>query len=123
MPFLKIFLRGGLTVSLCHIIMKITVKMQQKNGGSEMNTKTKRAWLKEIRKKCGYSQEVTAKEAGIHRSSYTHIENGSRNPSVATAQRLARVLGFDWTIFFSPISGELQQEAKGRKQKAAKGGK
>lgn len=72
--------------------------------------KAKRNWLRVIRWKHGYTQDLTAKKAGIHRSSYTHIENGRRNPSVNTAQKIAKVLEFDWTLFFNQNGGETPHE-------------
>lgn len=56
--------------------------------------------LKERRDLLGYSQQEVANKAGIERSYYTKIENGLR-PSVKVAQSLGKVLGLDWTIFFT----------------------
>jgi putative transcriptional regulator len=49
-------------------------------------------------------QEI-ADEAGIDRSFYTQIESGIRNPSVPTAKKIAKVLGFNWTLFFDLEGG------------------
>lgn len=47
------------------------------------------------------TQEQVAEQANITRAFYTMIENGQKKPSPIVAQRLANVLGFDWTIFFT----------------------
>lgn len=59
-----------------------------------------RDWLKEIRLKKGLTQEQVAILSDISRSHYTHIEQGTKTPSVDVAKRIAKQLGFDWTIFF-----------------------
>nr|WP_188498758.1 helix-turn-helix transcriptional regulator [Pullulanibacillus pueri] len=46
-----------------------------------------------------YTQAQVARLSGIERSYYTKIENGTM-PSVKVAQRIAKVLNFDWTLFF-----------------------
>lgn len=46
------------------------------------------------------SQKEVADEAGISQTAYCNIESGRRNPSVKVAQKLGKVLGFDWTEFF-----------------------
>ena len=42
-----------------------------------------------------------AREAGISRAAYTNIENGKRRPSPEVAQKIAKVLKFKWTLFFT----------------------
>lgn len=61
----------------------------------------RRQWLIDIRLENGMSQNDVAVQAGIHRVTYGQFETGRRNPSVPTAQRIAKVLDFDWTIFFT----------------------
>lgn len=56
--------------------------------------------LREERLKRGYTQESLGKEVGLVRQAISNIENGINHPSVDTAQKLAKVLGFDWTRFF-----------------------
>jgi DNA-binding XRE family transcriptional regulator len=31
---------------------------------------------------------------------YHCIETGTKNPSVATARKISKILGFDWQLFF-----------------------
>lgn len=57
-----------------------------------------RHWLIALRK--DRTQQEVADSAGITRSSYAHIETGRRDPSVATAKRIASALNFEWTLFF-----------------------
>lgn len=64
-----------------------------------------REWLVQLRKQQGLTQQQVADRAGISRSYYSGIENGTRDGQVDKIKRIADVLGFDWTIFF---------ESKGR---------
>lgn len=59
-----------------------------------------RSWLRELRSKNCLTQEQVAKLSGISRSHYTHIEQGSKTPSVYVAKKIAKTLKFDWTLFF-----------------------
>jgi len=70
----------------------------------------KRLWLIKYRK--DLTQEKVADLSNIDRTTYCHIENGLRNPSVKTAKQIAQVLGFDWTIFFNEKSSEKPQKNK-----------
>jgi len=63
--------------------------------------KKNRIWLQKLRIAANKTHQEVANEAGIERAYYTMIENGTRSPSPAVAQRIAKVLGFDWTIFFT----------------------
>ncbi|MCM3488827.1 helix-turn-helix domain-containing protein [Alkalihalophilus marmarensis] len=56
--------------------------------------------VRSIRKQKGYTQEFVAKESGIARSFYTHIESGAKKPSVGVAKKIAKTLSVPWTIFF-----------------------
>lgn len=56
--------------------------------------------IRSIRKQKGYTQEFVAKESGIARSFYTHIESGAKKPSVGVAKKIAKTLSIPWTIFF-----------------------
>ena len=46
------------------------------------------------------THQQVADHVGISRSYYTMIELGKRNPSVATARKIAQALRVRWTIFF-----------------------
>lgn len=59
-----------------------------------------RKWLKDIRKDKGLTQEQVASEIYINRSYYTQIENGTRNPSIHVAKKIADLLGFNPSSFF-----------------------
>ena len=59
-----------------------------------------RTWLKVRRVAWQLKSGDVAKAAGISQPVYSQIENGKKNPSVATAKRIASVLGFEWTKFF-----------------------
>ena len=46
------------------------------------------------------SEQQVADLCGISQPAYHGIEMGQKNPSVPTAQKIARALGFDWTLFY-----------------------
>ncbi|MDA2701383.1 helix-turn-helix transcriptional regulator [Bacillus cereus] len=60
-----------------------------------------RKWLKDFRYLKGYTHEDIANKCKISRSYYTHIENGTKTPSVEIAKKIGESLNFDWTFFFS----------------------
>lgn len=60
-----------------------------------------RQWLVNKRNLARLTQQEVADMACVKRAFYTQIENGTRNPSVATAQRIAQALNFDWPLFFA----------------------
>ena len=62
----------------------------------------RRVWLTRIREAKGISRAEAAKRSRLSKAFYDQIENGTRNPSVDTAQRIAIAIGFDWTLFFTP---------------------
>lgn len=66
-----------------------------------------RKWLKDKRDKIGLTHIEVANESGIQRAYYTMIENGTRNPSVEVAKKIAKVIGFEWTIFFENNCNEM----------------
>lgn len=49
--------------------------------------------LRILRKRAGLSQPSLASRLGCDRSFVTYMESGRREPSIATARRLARILG------------------------------
>lgn len=59
-----------------------------------------RNWLKNKRTNRKLTQEEVAKLSDISRSFYTHIEAGTKTPSVEVAKKIAKTLGFEWTLFF-----------------------
>lgn len=59
-----------------------------------------RAWLRDIRRIKGMTEKQVADTVGISQAAYHFIEHGQRNPTPSVAQRIADVLGFDWTLFY-----------------------
>lgn len=59
-------------------------------------------WLLEVRNNEGMTQAEVAEKSGISRAYYTQIELGERGRKlpVATAKKIAAVLGFDWRLFY-----------------------
>ena len=70
-----------------------------------------REWLKNIRKSHQLTQDKVAKQANISRSYYTHIENGTKTPTVEVAKRLGKCLGFKWTYFFEDNCSQKEHSA------------
>lgn len=66
--------------------------------------------LKEARKVRGLTQEQVATLAGIDRSTYSHIERGSRDPSFKAASGIARVLGTHIEDLFLPSCVRITHE-------------
>lgn len=72
--------------------------------------KKNREWL--VKYRGDMTQKEVAEKSQIKRAYYTQIENGSRNPSVKIAKKIAEVLGCDWTKFFEDESNNsLQKQA------------
>ncbi len=78
--------------------------VMKRKGGKIM-----RSWLKMFRLQRGLTQQVVADLSNIKRSYYTMIESGNRRPSVSVAKDIAKVLGFEWTIFFESKCNEMKQ--------------
>ena len=57
--------------------------------------------LKQLREDKNMRQYDLAQKAGISRSYYTMIENGKKKPSPKVAKRIAKILNFNWTIFYA----------------------
>lgn len=60
-----------------------------------------REWLIEARKKKHMTQKAVSDAVGVKPPTYWNYERGNINPSPAKAQRIAEVLGIEWTKFFS----------------------
>ncbi len=60
----------------------------------------KRTWLISYRNRRGLSQFEVAKLTDITQQMYGYIENGKRSPSPKLAQKIAKILDFDWTKFY-----------------------
>lgn len=56
--------------------------------------------LKFARLEKGFTQEELAELVGVGRTAISNIECGLTKPSVETAQAIAKVLDFSWTLFF-----------------------
>lgn len=62
-----------------------------------------RTWLKEYREAAEMTQEQIALKVEISRPYFTEIEKALKNPSVSVAKKIAKELGFEWTIFFENL--------------------
>jgi DNA-binding XRE family transcriptional regulator len=75
--------------ALCEIAEnpRLTSRNRRSNGVSRL-AKTVRHW----RIAAGLTQTAVAKRSGVNRSYLSHLENGRRNPTLATLERLAKIL-------------------------------
>lgn len=69
--------------------------------------------LKEIRKSANLTQSGLADMCGCERSIIGKIENGAATPSVRLAKKIAKVLSFDWTLFYKEEEGEDEEDHSG----------
>jgi transcriptional regulator with XRE-family HTH domain len=65
---------------------------------------TRRRWLIDLREKANYTRMEAAYHCGVHVTYIAKIEDGERRPSPEVAQKLGKLLGFDWTRFYPPVS-------------------
>ena len=57
--------------------------------------------VRDLRVERGFSQEEFAYRAGIHRTYMTHVERGTKNPTIAVVAKIARALEVELsTIWF-----------------------
>jgi transcriptional regulator with XRE-family HTH domain len=75
----------------------------------------KREWLVKILKKRNLTHQEAADKIGVDRSYLTQIINGKRRPSPKVAQKMGKILRFDWTIFFKDDCGEKPQKLNSKK--------
>ncbi|MEC0310141.1 helix-turn-helix transcriptional regulator [Paenibacillus lautus] len=66
-----------------------------------------RDWLTKFRTKSAMTHDDVASMVGVSRQYYGMIESGVRNPSVELAKRIAKILKFNWTLFFVDEGNEL----------------
>ena len=65
--------------------------------------------LRDIRKEKGMTQEELALEVGVGQSQIARYEANERAPKPAVAQKIAAVLGFNWTEFY-PEEGKEEDD-------------
>lgn len=69
-----------------------------------------RHWLVQIRKSKDLTQQQAADLAGISRSYYADIEQGSKGASGKAAKLIANALGFDMNLFFAEVGRKTSQK-------------
>jgi len=62
--------------------------------------------IRSRRKQLGFSQEVLAERAGLHRTYVSDVERGSRNVSLENIKRLADALEVSVATLFQSQSAE-----------------
>lgn len=67
-------------------------------------------YLRQARKKAGYTQETIAAELGIERTNYIPYETGKALPSIYTIPKLAKALGVTIQDIFDWMAGELGED-------------
>ena len=65
--------------------------------------------LRELRVKCGLSQELLAHEAGLERNYISLLELGRNSASIKTIFKLAPVLGVTVTEFMRKVEAMLRK--------------
>ncbi len=66
--------------------------------------------LRKIRENKGYTQKQLGDFIKRDRSLITKIETDNSLPSVETAKAIAKVLDFDWTLFFKDVGEKLSHD-------------
>ena len=74
-----------------------------------IDTERREMKLKEIRKEKGITQQKLAEFSGVSQSQIARYESGERQPRPKVAQRLAKVLDFDWKEIY-----EEEEDDEGR---------
>lgn len=69
-----------------------------------------RHWLVQFRKAKNLTQKEVAKRAGISRSYYGDIEQGSKGASGRAAKKISVVLGFSMDLFFAEDGRKTSQK-------------
>ncbi|MCC6095545.1 MAG: helix-turn-helix transcriptional regulator [Eubacterium sp.] len=64
--------------------------------------------LIQARKKAGLTQEELSQKTGISQADISRLENGSRNPSLALLNRIAKALNASLRIEFIPNKGPVK---------------
>jgi DNA-binding XRE family transcriptional regulator len=64
------------------------ISRNRRSNGVSRLAKTVRHW----RIAAGLTQTAVAKQSGVNRSYLSHLESGRRNPTLATLERLAKIL-------------------------------
>lgn len=70
--------------------------------------------VRQARIKRGWSQEVLAEEAGVHRTYISKFEQGGRNPSLSTLEDLADALGIPLMELFRSADRASKRRKKGK---------
>ena len=63
-----------------------------------------RNWLKEKRENAELSQEKLGKMIGTTQQAIQHYESGIRDPKPNKAKKIAKILEFDWKLFYEEVS-------------------
>jgi transcriptional regulator with XRE-family HTH domain len=85
-----------------------------------MNTQPKNTFaarLRELREKAGLTQAQLAQRAGLHLSAVTRFEHGRREPSLASAAKLAAALGVTVDELIRPATRPAPKRPRGRPRK------
>lgn len=68
--------------------------------------------IKELRKQKGYSQSAFALECDIERTYINHLENGRKNVSIETLEKVLSSLQISFSDFFENIGPEVKTTAR-----------
>ncbi|MDT1944366.1 helix-turn-helix transcriptional regulator [Carnobacterium maltaromaticum] len=59
-----------------------------------------RTWLKKKRIQHNLTQAEVAEKAQVSRTTFAMYEQGERTPTIKNAKQIAKVLEFEWILFF-----------------------
>ena len=68
-------------------------------------------WLKKKRIEKGYTLRQLSEIVGVSEQSLSYYESGERRPTPEVAQKIGKVLGFDWTLFYTKWNRKKRQLA------------
>jgi len=75
--------------------------------------------LKQLREKCGYTQQDLANALKIDRSTYTYYETGKTSPSISTVVKLAQIFNVSYSVLLDSNTENVAEGKTTYKRKRA----
>jgi transcriptional regulator with XRE-family HTH domain len=91
---------------------------QELNAMAKKTSSGFAAGLRALRQKAGLTQAQLAERAGMHLHGISKLEQGDREPSLATAAKLAAALGLTVDDLLQAAAGSEPAIGRGRPSKA-----
>ena len=73
-----------------------------------------RDWLVQARIQKSLTQKQVAEMSNVSQPTYWNIEQGKKNPTVATAKKIATVLDIPWVRFYESEGESYANDARSR---------